>query len=226
MTATLLERPKSTRADDAFTLLRDEIVEGRLAPGSPLRLEELARQLEMSHMPIRDAIRRLEGLGLAEHVPHKGARVSALSVEDLHDTYEARIALESLAVARAAERLPAADAEAAAAHIREHVDAYDDGDVRRGREAHARFHFTLYEAAGSPWLVRLIRPLWENSERYRIASLHARGRKSIEERRVEHERILEACRRGHPRAAARELHQHLALTANLVARQMGAGDLF
>jgi DNA-binding GntR family transcriptional regulator len=222
----LLERPRSTRAEDAFAVLRDDIVTGALRPGTPLRLEELARQLEMSHMPIREAIRRLEGLGLAEHVPHRGARVSELSVQDLHDTYEARIALESVAVGRAADRFTEDHAHTAEAYLREHLAAYEAGDVRRGRAAHGAFHFTLYEAADSRWLVRLIRPLWENSERYRIASLHGRTRRSIEERAVEHRRILSACRRRQPRAAARELHQHLALTANLVARQMGESDLF
>jgi DNA-binding GntR family transcriptional regulator len=219
----LADGTRSTRAEAAFVLLREDIVTGVLKPGTPLRLEGLARQLEMSHMPIRDAIRRLEALGLAEHVPHRGARVSEVSVQDLHDTYEARIALESLAVSRAAERLKHEDAEAAAGYIEQHVQAYHDGDVRSGREAHRRFHFTLYEASGSRWLLRLIRPLWENSERYRIASLLTR---TIEARRVEHERILDDCRRGRARAAAQELHQHLALTANLVARHMGAPDLF
>jgi DNA-binding GntR family transcriptional regulator len=219
----LLDGSRSTRAEAAFVVLRDNIVTGALKPGEPLRLEALARHLAMSHMPIRDAIRRLEGRGLAEHVPHRGARVSELSVEDLYDTYEARMALEPIAVARAAQRLTAEQAEAAAACIEEHVEAYHDGDAHRGRDAHRRFHFTLYEASGSRWLVRLIHPLWENSERYRIASLLTR---SIDDRRIEHQRILDACRRGRPRATARELHRHLALTANLVAHHMKATDLF
>jgi DNA-binding GntR family transcriptional regulator len=61
------------------------ILSGALEPGSPLRLERLARTLEMSPVPVREAIRRLEALVLAEHVPHRGARVSRLSIEDLRD---------------------------------------------------------------------------------------------------------------------------------------------
>ena len=82
----------------------------------------------------------------------------------------------------------------------------------------------LYEASGSQWLPRLIRPLWENSERYRIASLAARG--SLERRRREHQRILVACTAHDPDEAESSLRAHLVLTANLVARRMGEADLF
>ena len=90
-----------TLAEHAVAELQEAIVTGELAPGTPLRLARLAEQLDMSPMPVREAIRQLERLGLAEHVPHRGARVSELSVGDLHETYEARLALEGLAVRRA-----------------------------------------------------------------------------------------------------------------------------
>jgi DNA-binding GntR family transcriptional regulator len=216
-------RPR-TLAERALEDLQEAILRGDLEPGSPLRLEKLARALEMSPMPVREAVRQLEALGLAEHVPHRGARVSRLSTEDLRDTYEARLALETLAVRQAAERFTGEDAEVATRRIEEHAAAYRADDFRRGREAHAAFHFGLYEASGSRWLPRLIRPLWENSERYRIASLHVHG--SFERRRREHQRIVEACASNAPDDAAAALRTHLVVTANLVARWMGEHDLF
>jgi DNA-binding GntR family transcriptional regulator len=69
----------------------------------------------------------------------------------------------------------------------------------------------------------LIRPAWENCERYRAISLQRRSYAEIDR---QHERILEACVRHEPDRAAEELTHHLALTANLVARQMGWSDLF
>ncbi|MGH3104178.1 MAG: GntR family transcriptional regulator [Gaiellaceae bacterium] len=213
-----------TLAERAAAVLQEAILSGELAPGAPLRLEPLARSLEMSPMPVREAVRELERLGLAEHVPHRGARVSELSIDDLRDTYEARLALETLAVRHAAERFSAEDGSVAARRLAEHVQAYRDGDLRRGRELHARFHLGLYQASGSQWLPRLIRPLWENSERYRIASLAARG--SLERRRREHQRILDACVAHDPDAAEAALRAHLILTANLVARRMGEPELF
>src|SRR5918996_5475846 len=87
-------RPR-TLAEHAAAELQEAILSGELAPGTPLRLEKLARTLDMSPMPVREAVRQLETLGLAEHVPHRGARVSRLSIDDLRDTYEARPPLET-----------------------------------------------------------------------------------------------------------------------------------
>ncbi|HZR91256.1 MAG TPA: GntR family transcriptional regulator [Gaiellaceae bacterium] len=218
-----LRQRHPTMAEAALAELQESILSGELAPGSPLRLEELAARLGMSISPVREAVRRLESLGLAVHVPHRGARVSAIAIDDLHDTYEVRLALEPLAVRRAAGRFTAEDAERARGHLEAYVSAYERDDARAARAAHAGFHFTLYEASGSEWLVRLIRPAWENCERYRSMSLQSR---IWSDRRPEHERILAACAAREPERAASELARHLAATANLVARQMGAEELF
>jgi DNA-binding GntR family transcriptional regulator len=223
-TVTGVTRPHRTLAERAVAELHEAILSGDLAPGTPLRLEHLARTLDMSPMPVREAIRQLERLGLAEHVPHRGARVSRLSVDDLRDTYEARLALETLAIRQAAAGFTEDEAAAAERHLADLVHAYKTDDQRRARTAHAEFHLGLYAASGSSWLPRLIRPLWENSERYRVASLYSR--RSLERRRREHELILEACVAHDPDAAEAALRAHLIVTANVVARRMGGRPLF
>src|ERR671924_949328 len=92
-----------TMAEAALDELREAIVLGELVPGTPLRLEDLAASLGMSISPIREAVRQLEALGLAEHVPHHGAKVVALDVEELRELFSIRLALETMAVRRAAE---------------------------------------------------------------------------------------------------------------------------
>jgi DNA-binding GntR family transcriptional regulator len=213
-----------TLAEKAFAALHAGIVTGGLTPGQRLRIEELAELLEMSPMPIREALRRLDSVGLVEHVPHRGARVAELSVDDLREVYEARLALEPLAVNHAAERFTDEDAELAGACLARLRETYGSDDVREAWSAHTDFHFALYRAAGSRWLLRLITPLWESSERYRIASLPMQ--RGLDERRREHERILDACVRHDSELAALELHNHLALTANQLSRGMGGGELF
>jgi DNA-binding GntR family transcriptional regulator len=217
------KRHHRTMAEVAAAELQEAILTGELAPGAPLRLEDLARTLGMSISPVREAVRRLETLGLAAHVPHRGARVTELAIEDLHDTYEARLALETLAIRRAAGRFADEDATRASAFLDEYAESHRRGDARAARRAHADFHFALYAASGSEWLVRLIRPAWENCERYRALSLAGR---SLRQRRAEHEEILSACVRHEPDEAAERIRLHLSHTANLVARRMGAGDLF
>jgi DNA-binding GntR family transcriptional regulator len=213
-----------TLAERAFSALHEAIVTGVLAPGERLPIEELAEILEMSPMPIREALRLLDSVGLVENIPHRGARVTELSIEDLREVYEARLALEPLAVRHAAERFTSVDAELAGERLEAHVKAYRQRDLGVVWSTHTAFHFALYDAADSRWMSRLIRPLWETSERYRFAMLPVRV--NLEQRRLEHERILRACVAHEPERAARELHNHLARTANLIAAQMGSKDLF
>jgi DNA-binding GntR family transcriptional regulator len=211
-----------TLAEKAFVALHDAIVRGELRPGERLPIEELADVLDMSPMPIREALRRLDAVGLVENVPHRGARVTELSLEDLRDVYEARLALEPLAVQHAAERFDRDDGERGQEALAT-LNKLGDRSTAATWAAHTAFHFSLYEPAGSAWLVRLIRPLWESSERYRLA---APTRRKLSMRRDEHERILRACMDQQPAVARAELHNHLARTANMVARSMGGRDLF
>jgi DNA-binding GntR family transcriptional regulator len=214
-----------TLAERAFTTLHEAIVTGVLVPGERLPIEELAEVLEMSPMPIREALRQLDSVGLIENVPHRGARVTELSIDDLREVYEARLALEPLAVRHAAEKFADEDAVRARELLEAHVKAYTRRpELRLIWSTHTAFHFALYDAARSRWISRLIHPLWETSERYRFAMLPMRM--NLDQRRLEHERILDACIAHEPDVAARELHNHLARTANLIANQMGGSDLF
>jgi DNA-binding GntR family transcriptional regulator len=211
-----------TLADRAFASLHDAIVTGQLAPGERLPIEELGEALGMSAMPIREALRRLDAVGLVENVPHRGGRVTELSIRDLADVYEARLALEPLAVARAAQRFDEQGAEVAQERLAALARLPDDNSAETWA-AHTAFHFALYEAADSTWLLRLIRPLWETSQRYRLTLQVPR---KLETRRGEHERILRACIDHDADAAARLVHEHLVTTANVVSKAMGGGRLF
>jgi DNA-binding GntR family transcriptional regulator len=207
----------STYADYATRTLREAILNGDLAPGTPLRLHALARQLGVSVAPVRETLQRLRSEGLVDQVPQRSAFVSAVSIEDLEDTYSVRVTIEALAVRRAAARMSARQYEALARCLDEYEAAYRRRDEVAGRAAHRRFHFGLYEVAQSGWLMRFIAPLWENSERYRRLTLRRRG--SLASRRREHKQILEACRRGQGEKAAELMAQHLLKTVELVRRE-------
>jgi len=156
-----------TMAEAALEQLREAIILGELTPGTPLRLEELARSLGTSISPIREAVRQLEALGLAEHVPHHGAKVVPLEIEELREIFSIRLALETMAVRRAAELFEAENEATARGHLADLDAARLGRDARAAVRAHTAFHFTLYEAARSGWLLRLIRPAWDSCERYR-----------------------------------------------------------
>jgi DNA-binding GntR family transcriptional regulator len=211
-----------TLADRAFGALHDAIVTGSLAPGERLPIEELGEALGMSAMPIREALRRLDAAGLVENIPHRGARVTELSTADLAEVYDARLALEPLAVRHAAERFTAENAAIATERLAA-LEALPDDNSAETWAAHTAFHFALYDAAQSVWLARLIRPLWETSQRYRLAVRVAR---KLDARRHEHDTILRACVDHDADLAAESLRAHLITTANVVAQAMGGARLF
>jgi DNA-binding GntR family transcriptional regulator len=214
-----------TMAEYALDQLREAIVLGELPAGTPLRLDELAKSLGMSISPIREAVRQLEALGLAKHVPHQGARVLEFDVDELRDLFEVRLALESLAVRRAAERFGEDDEAIARYQLARFDEASAAGDVRGTLRAHTEFHFAVYDAAASPWLVALIRPAWHRSERYRPALLATPGEPQTQHRIVE-ERLLEACVAHDPAAAAAALHDHLELASPIFEHELGGRGIF
>jgi DNA-binding GntR family transcriptional regulator len=217
-----LNRGHRTLAEKAFETLHTAIITGQLRPGTRLPIEELAEVLQMSPMPIREAVRRLDSAGLVENIPHRGARVTELSIEDLREVYEARLALEVLAIRHAAARFTP-EANAVAKQRLAELNEMSDDNSAATSAAHAAFHFALYEAADSAWLLRLIRPVWETAERYCLEFPECR---QLKDRKFEHDAILTACRINDADRAAMFLHDHLAMTANNIAVAMGAEPLF
>jgi DNA-binding GntR family transcriptional regulator len=203
------ERTKGVRtlADLALAELRQAIISGDLAPGSPVRLQEQVERLSMSSVPIREALRLLERSGLVDRSPHKGAQVAEMSAQDLHETYMIRLELESMAVRLASENMTEDDGARLLGLMEQYADASRRDDPS-ARDIHAQFHMGLYELSGSKWLLRLLPMLWDNAERYRRLALPIRG--STEERIEEHKAIVEAALVGDLDAAEHALRMHLS----------------
>jgi DNA-binding GntR family transcriptional regulator len=212
-------------AEAALERLREAIILGELLPEAPLRLEDLARSLGMSISPIREAVRRLEALGLAEHVPHHGAKVMALDVEELRELFSVRLALETLALRRAAELFGRDDEETAAGRLGELDAARRVGDVRASVRAHTAFHFALYDAARSAWLLRLIRPAWDSCERYRPVLLVEKGDLQDHHRKLDGE-LLDACVANDADRAATAFRAHLELATDIFSVELAGRSIF
>ncbi len=198
-----------TLADVALAELKQDIITGALPPGSPVRLQEQVERLQMSSVPIREALRYLERSGLVDRTPHRGTHVAEMSAQDLEETYRIRQELEAMAVAEAAGRIDAAACEEIERLVEDYA-ALAEPDPEQALQVHSRLHMTIYEASGSKWLMRLIPMLWDNSERYRRLSLPVRG--TVSDRVAEHRRIVELCRLGDAEAAAQALREHLSHT--------------
>jgi DNA-binding GntR family transcriptional regulator len=203
-------------AADAYVELREAIMVGELAPGSPLRLEELARSLGMSISPVREAVRLLEAKGLAEYAPYRGARVTELSDTEMAEIYEARAALERTAIRRAARRFDTEHRNVLGATLRQLEKSYQRDEQLAVVRGNSAFHLGIASVSGSQWLQRLLTPLLEISERYAAAVL--REGQPVKTREIEakgHWAIVDALGTGDPDAAEAALTEHLRVFEDL-----------
>lgn len=202
-----------SRVEAVYRDLRRAIIEGEHAPGSHLRLQELAATYHVSLIPVREAIRKLETERLVETFPNRGARVAEISAEDVADSYRARVLLETGAVRLAYPNLDEVALADARAILDRMVEAFESGDPHAGFDLHRDLHFFLYERSGSRWLVYVIEILWAHTERYRRMT-------TPEPHGGEHTKMLEALADGRIEAAVEALRIDLEDTAEGVIRRL------
>lgn len=155
-------------AEDAVTsALRDAILSGRLMPGERLAQAELARQLGVSRIPLRDALRRLGEEALVRIDGRRGAWVTALSTRDIAEIYELRIMLEGRCIRYAVQNLAGSREMAEVVELSKHMDT-SHRNASEGRSARRRFYDVLYSHAGRPRMHRLIMQLRDNVGRYHL----------------------------------------------------------
>lgn len=147
--------------------LRDGIVNGTFAPNSPLRIDALATHFGVSHMPVREALRRLESEGLLVMIPNRGARVVEVSIEFVADLFNLRTLIEAFLARRAAERITPFQLDKLSAIQARYEAAAQSEDVGAALVANREFHTAINLIAGNRdgslildrhW--RLISALW------------------------------------------------------------------
>jgi len=189
--------------------LRSEILEGRFPPHTQLAEVELARQLQVSRGPIREAMQRLIQEGLLRAERNRGVFVVELGLDDARDVYLARGVIERAAAAIVAKERP----EAALAELEEIVDriAASVGAWSELIGHDLAFHQTLVEAAGSPRLSRMFRTLIAETRLclIRLEPFYQEGTEVV----GEHQAIIEALRSGNRRRVDGLLQTHMDASA-------------
>ncbi|MER5738528.1 MULTISPECIES: GntR family transcriptional regulator [unclassified Streptomyces] len=188
--------------------LRGSITRGELRPGAPIRQDALAARLEVSRVPLREALKALEAEGLVVHHVHRGYFVAELSLADLEEIYRIRALLETEAVSRAMDLAPEGLDDTLSALQTEVERAAGDGDVTAMAEANRRFHLTLVAACGMPRLVRMITTLWDATDAYR--SLYYTDPGHRVEAVEDHRAVLAALSEGDKGAVLGRLDDHRA----------------
>jgi len=191
-----LETPVGTKADHVYALLKQWIQTGRLEPGQPLTLDDLEQSLglDVSRMPLREALARLQADGLVQARAHRTARVAPLTVEEMHDIYAAREALEPMLASTAVPRCDAVELGMMAEQLKAQEAAVNNGDYPEFVRIDRQFHATLYRASGFHHSTRMVDQLRDISDRYVLAYASSGHRAHVG--LDQHRDLLEACRQG------------------------------
>ena len=178
-----------------YRTLRDAIVKCELSPGERLVIDDLARRLEVSAIPVREALQLLQSEGLVLMVPHVGATVAPLSRESIAEVFTVMEGLEIVATRAAAERATPEDLAALEEMILQMDAALATGAHEQWGNLNARFHSAICRMTGMPMLQEMMaRALdrWDRVRRYFFTGVLVHR---AEQAQREHHALLDAMRR-------------------------------
>lgn len=209
-----------TLADSAYNNIRRDIIAGQLAAGEKLRLEMLCKRYDIGMSPLREALARLIGDNLVVTEGQRGFWVAGLSIEELEDLSMVRNMLETEALQMSVtnggkaweQRLTKVFTQLTEAE--KHLTDNDEEWLEKWEQLNHDFHNELISECKSPWLIRMLSSLVQQSERYRRISLD----RSPPDRDVheEHYAIYDAAINREVLKTCRLIGEHLQQTANVV----------
>lgn len=209
----------STISGEITETLRDAIITGEFPQGSKLSETKLAKDLDVSRGPLREALRKLEGMNLIQHIPQQGARVVTLSAEFVLEIYETREALETKAASLAALKMTSGEID----QLHRVIDAqskfmHDNSNALIPAESDYVFHEILIRGAKNNVI--------KNSLLYRIYPLikmfryqNSKASNSTSNSLLEHRQIVYAIEQRDPELAAVTIKRHIVRARNRIERR-------
>lgn len=146
--------------------LLSAIIAGRIRPGDKLNMEIIAGQMEVSLMPVRQAIQRLESIGFVRTQKKKGTVVNKLSLDNFSEIFEVRLSLESFATHKACQNISQQNLDEMERLHELYAGARQNSDVEEFIKLNRAFHFSLYSYSHNPTLLKMINELWDKVSPY------------------------------------------------------------
>lgn len=184
--------------------LRELIFSNAYPQGHQLRQDEVARRLDVSHIPVREAFQLLEAEGLITNVPYKGAIVTRLSAPEIEEYFDIRASLEVDLLRRSIGKISPEALERA----RKIVEKMDLAPPLRSGEYNWQLHEVLYAPADRPITLELVRKIHDNLDRYVRMQL-ALAEENRRRAHKEHIQLIELCAAGERAKALRLLAEHI-----------------
>ena len=158
-------RKRGSGAKMVYDLLRDEILDLKLAPGSPVDEVQLAERFRMSRTPIREALVRLAGDGLIETLPNRSTMVSNIDFLNMNTFFDALVLMYRVTTRLAAQNHKADDLPAIHDFHREYAAAVEARDALKMIATNVAFHVAIAEAGRNPYFTGLFRRLLDEGQR-------------------------------------------------------------
>lgn len=215
-----LKRNQSLQ-EQAYQALKTAILSGELAPGQRLVEVQLAKQLQVSRTPIREAMQLLEHENLIVNDANDTLRVATISVTDAAQLYDCRIALEQLSVAEACQNATKSqlkELEQMVEQAEKLVDSTSQLTSFRLLDLDYRFHRLLAKSSENPWLVSLLDRVFDKMQLLRIQT--TKNNPDVLEIRTEHRQIYEPVRDRDPQAAVKAVREHLIASKERVIKEV------
>jgi DNA-binding GntR family transcriptional regulator len=194
--------------------IRDAILSGELAAGSRLDQGQLAIDLQVSLVPIREALKALDAEGFVNIIPRRGAFVADASTKDIEDLYFARQILEGQTAYDAAPHLTKEHLKTLEALLHRMTQELKRHDYPAFMASNREFHFTIYDALGNQYLSNMIITLWDLAERYRFQYLFVQDHGAVIQE--EHKEIFDACRERNQTRLQQAIVNHMQRTLESV----------
>jgi DNA-binding GntR family transcriptional regulator len=205
--------------------LRAAILNGRFKPGEWLRQERVAQELGVSQMPVREALKELAAEGLIEHVPYRGMRVVALSVEDIEDVYEHRAFLEGRAAEKAAEHITGGEIAELKLMLAE-MESLPPEQILQYRKVNRNFHETIFHISRREYLTRTLTQMWEAFPTMLIGNFAMTAQQPLPQRdehdQLEHRAIVAALESRDGKRAGEAMKVHILSAAHHLLESLKA----
>ncbi len=201
-----------------FHVLREGIVNGTLPGGMQLKQDEISAALNVSHIPVREALRRLESQGLVRIHPNRGASVTKLTRSELLDMMEVRATLSVMMLKNSAPKLTKEDFDAMQDVVSQQRETPVE-DIVRSEELNYKFHEILTSHAKNSMANLLLELVHANIDRYLRASFYGSAQTRAQSTN-EHEAILLSCREGDFETASNLLRDHILNAKEFIPSSM------
>lgn len=215
----MYKRP-STMRNKVYQAIKENICNGIYRPGQQLHEEELARQLQVSRSPVREALLNLVSDGLAVNFPHRGVFVKEFTPEEITEIFDVRVLLESYAILHSVGHITPELGEKMVDCLHSLTQCYEQQTLPEYINCDTRLHQLMIEAGGNSLITSMYEKVFYMIQPFRVYSLA--GKVRFDQSVIEHRNIVHSLLTGNVEEANRLNREHLSLALSEILKNQAA----